>query len=85
MLLLCMKLDSKYRIKILLRCMGMILRLLGTTSLVSQGGIFEQGQIARAAELGLGIKSPDQIQLVTGDPESEAFATQVRDILLKDQ
>ncbi|MBM4446168.1 MAG: DUF362 domain-containing protein [Chloroflexi bacterium] len=62
-----------------------ILRLLGTTSLVSQGSIFEQGQIARAAELGLGIKSPDQIQLVTGDPESEAFATQVRDILLNEQ
>lgn len=62
-----------------------ILRLLGTTSLVNQGRIFEQDQIARAAELGLGIKSPDQIQLVTGDPESEAFAKQVRDILLKDQ
>jgi len=62
-----------------------ILRLLGTTSQVSQGHIFEQDQIARAAELGLGIQSPDQIQLVTGDPESEAFAKQVRDILLKDR
>ena len=62
-----------------------ILRLLGTTSQVSQGGIFGQDQIARAAELGLGIQSPDQIQLVTGDPESEAFAKQVRDILLKDR
>ena len=60
-----------------------ILRLLGTTSQVSQGRIFEQDQIARAVELGLGIKSPDQIKLVTSDPESEAFATQVRDILLK--
>jgi uncharacterized protein (DUF362 family) len=62
-----------------------ILRLLGTTSLVNQGRIFEQDQIARAAELGLGIKSPDQIKLVTDNTESEAFATQVRDILLKDQ
>jgi len=33
-----------------------ILRLLGTTSQVSQGRIFEQDQIARAAELGVGIK-----------------------------
>jgi len=60
-----------------------ILRLLGTTSQVSQGRIFEQDQIARAAELGVGIKSPEQIQLVTDDPDSEAFANQVRDILLK--
>jgi uncharacterized protein (DUF362 family) len=62
-----------------------ILRLLGTTSQVSQGRIFEQEQIARAVELGLGITSPDQIQLVTDDPESENFARQVRDILLKDR
>lgn len=60
-----------------------ILRLLGTTPEVSQGRIFEQEQIARAIELGLGISSPDQIQIVTGDPESEAFAAQVSDILLK--
>ena len=60
-----------------------ILRLLGTTSEISQGRIFEQNQIARAVELDLGIKSPDQIQLVTDDPESEAFAAQVKDILLK--
>ncbi len=62
-----------------------ILRLLGTTSQVSQGRIFEQDQIARAAELGVGIKSPEQIQLATDDPDSEAFAKQVRDILLKDR
>jgi uncharacterized protein (DUF362 family) len=62
-----------------------ILRLLGTTSQVSQGHIFEQDQIARAAELGVGIKSPEQIQLVTDDLESEASAEQVRDILLKDR
>ena len=60
-----------------------ILRLLGTTPEVSQGRIFEQEQIARAIELGLGISSPDQIQIVTGDPESDAFAAQVSDILLK--
>jgi uncharacterized protein (DUF362 family) len=62
-----------------------ILRLLGTTSQVSQGGIFGQDQIARAAKLGLGIQSPDQIQLVTSDPESEAFATQIKNILLGEQ
>jgi len=58
-----------------------ILRLLGTTPEVSRGPIFEQEQIARAAELGLGVSSAKQIQLVAGDAESEAFAAQVRDIL----
>jgi len=60
-----------------------ILRLLGTTPEVSRGCIFEQDQIARAAELGLGVKSADQIQLVCDDAESEAFAGRVNDILLK--
>ncbi|MFC1943308.1 DUF362 domain-containing protein [Chloroflexota bacterium] len=60
-----------------------ILRLLGTTPDVSRGPIFEQEQIARAAELGLGIKSPNQLQFITDDTESEAFAGRVRDILLK--
>jgi uncharacterized protein (DUF362 family) len=60
-----------------------ILRSLGTTPEVSRGPVFEQDQIARAAELGLGVKSPDQIQLVTDDAESEALAGRLRDILLE--
>jgi len=59
-----------------------ILRSLGTTNEVSRGHIFEQDQIARAVELGLGVKSPAQIELVTDDPESEVFAAKIRDILL---
>jgi len=62
-----------------------ILRLLGTTPEVSRGPIFEQEQIARAAELGLGVSSARQIQSVAGDAESEAFAVRVRDILVRDQ
>jgi len=61
-----------------------ILRLLGTTPEVTQGAIFEQEQIARAAELGLGVSSAREIQLVTGDTRSEAMAVQVRDILARD-
>ena len=60
-----------------------VLRLLGTTPEVSRGRIFEQEQIARAAELGLGVSSTKQIKLVTGDDDSEAFAVQVRDILAR--
>ncbi len=60
-----------------------ILRLLGTTPEVRRGRIFEQDQIARAVELGLGISSAKKIQLITGDAQSEALATQVRDILAR--
>lgn len=51
-----------------------ILRLFGTTPEVSQGKVFEQTQIARAVELGLGIDSPERIRIVTGDSESEDYA-----------
>jgi len=62
-----------------------ILRLLGTTQEVSRGTVFGQDQIARAVELGLGVNSPTQIQLITDDLESESFAKKVRDILLDGQ
>lgn len=58
-----------------------ILRLLGTTPQVSQGKIFEQEQIARAVELGLGIDAPERIRFVTGDPESEAYASLISQFL----
>lgn len=58
-----------------------ILRYFGTTEAVSQGAIFEQEQIARAVELGLGVDSPTQIELVTGDPASAAYAQQIQEIL----
>ena len=58
-----------------------ILRLLGTTPEVSSGPVFGQEQIARAAELGLGVSSAKQIKLVTADDQSEAFAVRVRAIL----
>jgi len=60
-----------------------VLRMLGTTPEVSQGKIFKQDQIARAVELGLGVKSPEQIELVTGDTESEELAGKIKEILQK--
>ncbi len=59
-----------------------VLRHLGTTPQVSQGPIFEQEQIARAVELGLGVGTPDQIELITDDPESAAYAKQIQELLL---
>jgi uncharacterized protein (DUF362 family) len=58
-----------------------ILRYFGTTEAVSQGAIFEQEQIARAVELGIGVDRPTKIELVTGDTASAAYARQIQDIL----
>jgi uncharacterized protein (DUF362 family) len=56
-----------------------LLRILGTTPEVSQGAIFEQGQIARAVELGIGISSFDEIEFLTDSPESERLVEQIKD------
>ena len=58
-----------------------ILRHFGTTAQISAGPIFSQEQIARAVELGLGVSGPGEIDLVTNDGESAAFAAIVADLL----
>ncbi len=59
-----------------------VLRLFGTTPAASRGRIFEQEQIARAAELGVGVGRPEQIDLVTDDAAGQAFLARLRPILL---
>jgi uncharacterized protein (DUF362 family) len=59
-----------------------ILRLLGTTPAVSEGPIFAQEQLARAVEMGLGAGSGEEIELVTGDDDSDAYAVEVAKLLL---
>jgi uncharacterized protein (DUF362 family) len=58
-----------------------LLRHFGTTPEVSQGAIFDQEQIARAVQLRVGVTSPKQIELVTGDRDSAEYAKQVRTVL----
>lgn len=58
-----------------------ILRHFGTTPAVSQGPIFELEQIARAAELKLGVDGPEKIELITDDPDSAIYAGEIRQIL----
>ncbi len=58
-----------------------ILRILGTTPEVSKGSIFEQEQIKRAAELGVGIVSPDEIEFMTDTEESEKLVAQIKEKL----
>lgn len=41
-----------------------LLRIYGTTNEVSRGNIFQQDQIARAVELGLGAAGPEKIEVV---------------------
>jgi uncharacterized protein (DUF362 family) len=58
-----------------------LLKQLGSNSKVMNTKIFEQGQIARAVELGLGVSGPEQIEIVTGDGAGERTAEGLRAIL----
>jgi uncharacterized protein (DUF362 family) len=58
-----------------------LLRYYGTTPAVSQGPIFGLEQIARAVELGLGVNSPAEIELVIGDSDSKTYADEIRRVL----
>jgi len=60
-----------------------ILRYYGATNAVERGAIFEQQQIARAVELGLGVDAAARIELVTDRPESAAYADEIWQVLLQ--
>ncbi|MFW9788928.1 MAG: DUF362 domain-containing protein [Candidatus Thorarchaeota archaeon] len=55
-----------------------LLRMHGTTANVSKGSIFEQEQIARAVELGIGISSIDAIEFLTDSQESEVLVEKIK-------
>ena len=59
-----------------------LLRYFGCKTEAARGKIFEQEQIARAVELELGIGSPQQVEFLTGDPESDAYSQKIKEILL---
>lgn len=58
-----------------------ILRHYGTTREISKGRIFELDQIKRAAELDIGVKSADEIEIVGLNEESEAVSGELDEIL----
>ena len=60
-----------------------VLRIFGTTEKVSQGEIFDQDQIKRAAELGIGVRSPEEIELVAVNPEAESVIKNIEKILYR--
>lgn len=55
-----------------------ILRILGTTPEVSKGSIFEQDQIKRAVELGLGVNSPNEIEFLTDSEDSQELVAEIK-------
>lgn len=59
-----------------------LLRHSGCKTKVAEGPIFQQDQIARAVELGLGIDGPEKIEFITDDPDSAAYAENIKNVLL---
>jgi len=59
-----------------------VLKDLGSNQTIMGRKIFEQDQMKRAVEIGLGVSGPDQIEIKTGDPESQAYADRLKSILL---
>ena len=60
-----------------------VLKNHGANNAIMSKKIFEHEQIARAVELGLGVKSAAGIDIVTGDAESAEYAGKLREILDK--
>lgn len=58
-----------------------ILKSLGSNNQIMNSKIFDQEQIARAAELGLGVSSPGGIDLLAADDQSQDYRNRVADIL----
>ncbi|NTW58897.1 MAG: DUF362 domain-containing protein [Nitrospirae bacterium] len=58
-----------------------ILKELGSNSAIMEKKIFEQEQISRAVELGIGASRPQDIELVTDDAPGNEFAGRLRTIM----
>jgi len=58
-----------------------LLRILGTTPEVTNSSIFDQAQIKRAIELGIGISSPKEIEFITDSEEAEKLVLQIKEKL----
>jgi uncharacterized protein (DUF362 family) len=60
-----------------------VLKEIGSNKAIMGKKIFEQEQIARAVELGLGVTGPDAIEIITADEKSRGYAERLKSILLK--
>ena len=60
-----------------------ILKVLGSNDAIMNRKIFEQEQIERAVQLGLGASCPSEIDIVSVDPESQQYCDGVAEVLMK--
>lgn len=60
-----------------------LLRYYGTTRSVSKGKIFDQAQIKRASELGVGVKSVEEIEIIPVDSESAELGVKIEELLIE--
>ena len=58
-----------------------VLKDLGSNDVIMGTPIFAQEQMARAVEIGLGVRGPDEIALVSDDAEGQGYATRLEAIL----
>lgn len=58
-----------------------VLKMYGAKGKVGKASVFEQDQLKRAAELGFGVKSPDEIQLTPLNSESQADVERIERVL----
>ncbi|MBN1678501.1 MAG: DUF362 domain-containing protein [Candidatus Thermoplasmatota archaeon] len=59
------------------------LKMHGTTDKIEKRRIFDQDQIRRAVELGLGVSGPDEIEVVPVDNASGPIAAKIASVLSK--
>ncbi|MDA8241939.1 MAG: DUF362 domain-containing protein [Nitrospiraceae bacterium] len=60
-----------------------VLKDLGSNEAIMGRKIFEQEQISRAVELGLGVSRPEDIEIVAGDNKGRAYAEKLKGMLLR--
>jgi hypothetical protein len=60
-----------------------ILKFLGSNESIMKPRIFEQEQIARAVEIGLGVSSPSEIEIIFSDKNSKEYRGRIVEILRK--
>jgi uncharacterized protein (DUF362 family) len=60
-----------------------ILKLLGSNESILKPKIFEQEQIARAVDLGLGASSPAEIEVIPADDRSQEYGDRIMEVLKK--
>lgn len=58
-----------------------VLKDLGSNDAIMETPVFQQEQMARAVEVGLGIQGPEEIELISDDEAGTAYAARLKGIL----